>query len=232
MAIWGMGVLVASPPLPPGSTGPPGPRPSHLPRHVAEPGGGQDGRCEVPPPPRPSPPPAGIPSAARPGTLGGTGRTTLRARQGAGRRAPWGATPCTATTGMLLCSDFSPDISLGKAAGSGRAEPMKNAPHPSSPPRRSGRVSPAVRGRLGRAVPSRLALIPGGLHLLVGHASSRRSPSAACGSRRVSREQFAAVALPRRRDRRLRSASYGETGAECRAAGLGGRAGCVKLVTC
>lgn len=141
---------------------------------------------------------------------------------------------------MFLCSVFPPGISLEKAAGSARAEPMKDAPQPPSPPRRSGRVSPAVRGRLGRAAPSSFAFIParGGwrAHLSVGPRPLPALASAAGGIRRVSRERFAAAALPGRWDPRLRSASRagGRRGRSAgqRARGSALLTGCVKLVPC
>lgn len=182
----------------------------------------------VTPPPPPSPFPA-LPALGR-----YPQRHAARHLRGARAVPPYGHAeelegehrgalfPARATTGMLLFSVFPPGISLAKAAGSARAEPMKNTPHP--PLRRSGRVSPAVRGRLGRAIPSSFALIPGGPHLSVGPRllpalpvrrrwDPPRVPGAVCG-RRVAVATGSA----------LRLLWWRETGAEGPRRGLGGRA--------
>lgn len=100
-------------------------------------GGGRvtrDGRCQV------SPPPSGPPRRRA-----GPQRRAARHLGGARAVPPYGhaeelegqprpaLSAARATAGMLLCSVCPPGISLGKAAGWARAQPMKNTPIPPAP---------------------------------------------------------------------------------------------------
>lgn len=180
----------------------------------------------VPPPPGP-PRPRPVPPVPRgPAPRGGTGRTTPRARRAAGRGAPRGAIPRTGHHRDAPLFSFPSWHLTGESSGLGKSGADEGCPQPPSPPRRSGRVSPAVRGRLGRAAPSSFAFIPAGgwrgapLRRAAPAPGARvrrrwdppRVPGAVCG-RRVAGAMGSAAPL--------RLPCWRQTGAECRAAGSG-----------